>query len=250
MIRLRFLADLIRVMILVFAVTLTAGRPDASAGMLRINVNDGRSIEVPYYWEEHGEIKFEFAGGIAGVPKGQVSSIQEVLTAKEFDPEVLIEAPREGGAGVDPGRRFKDFIVKQLPHRPDHETLSPEEGLAILQAESLTRNGSKADDPVYGPLYNLEASFSELVRLRGQGVLLVLQNVLSSRTELKDQAFTLIAYDGEGHVLQRKPCEIHKIAIDRKEKKQYEIPGHLYTLIATIKPDSRIKRFEIVSARK
>ena len=59
-------------------------------GLLRINMGDGSSIEVPYFWEESGEVKFEFAGGVVGIPKTQVTSIQEILTAKEFDPEVLL----------------------------------------------------------------------------------------------------------------------------------------------------------------
>ena len=99
-------------------------------------------------------------------------------------------------------------------------------------------------------LFNLETGSAELVRIRGDGVLLVMQNILSSRADLKNQAFTLIVYDGEGNVLQRKPCEIHEITIDRKEKKKYEIPGHIFAVMATVKPDPKIKRFEIVSTRR
>jgi len=55
---------------------------------------------------------------------------------------------------------------------------------------------------------------------------------------LRNQAFTLIVYDGEGNVLQKKPCEIHEITLDRKEKKKYEIPGHLFSVTATVKPDN------------
>jgi hypothetical protein len=248
--RLRFLTNSSISLTLFLAFTLLMTWTSAWGGMLRINMNDGKSVEVPYYWEENGEVKFEFAGGIAGVPKAQVSSIQEVLTAKEFDPEVLIEIPKDASQ-VDPSRRLKDFIAKQLPPMPNYETLDPEQSLQILQAESLTRKGAGTSrDVVHGPLYNFETGFAELVRVREDGVLLVMQNVLSSRTDLKKQAFTLIVYDGEGNVLQKKPCEIHEIEIDRKEKKKYEIPGHLFAVMATIKPDPKIKRFEIVSARQ
>lgn len=248
--RLRFLTHRIISLILLISLSLLTGWTCAWGGPLRININDGRSIEVPYYWEEHGEIKFEFAGGIAGFPKAQVSSIQEVLAAKEFDPEVLIEVPKDG-AEADPTRKLKEFVTKQLPPTPNREALSPEESLQILQAESLTKRGAgTSQEVVHGPQFNLETGFSELVRIQGGGVLLVMQNVLSSRTNLKDQAFTLIVYDGEGNVLQRKPCEIHQIEIDRKEKKQQSLPGYLFAVIASIKPDPKIKRFEIVSARR
>ena len=248
--RLRFLIHRITSLTLFVFLSFLVTWTSAWGGPLRININDGRSIEVPYYWEENGEVKFEFAGGIAGFPKAQVSSIQEVLAAKEFDPEVLIEVPKEGSE-ADPARRLKEFVAKQLPPTPNYETLSPEQSLQILQAESLTKRGAgTSHEVVYGPQFNLETGFSELVRIQGDGVLLVMQNVLSSRTNLKDQAFTLIVYDGEGNVLQRKPCEIHPIEIDRKEKKKQAIPGHLFAVIATIKPDPKIKRFEIVSARR
>ena len=248
--RFRFLTHRIISPALFISLSLLMAWACAWGGPLRININDGRSIEVPYYWEESGEVRFEFAGGIAGFPKAQVSSIQEVLTAKEFDPEVLIEVPREGPE-ADPTKKLKEFVAKQLPPTPNYQALGPEESLQILQAESLTKRGAGASqEVVHGPQFNHETGFSELVRIQGNGVLLVMQNVLSSRTSLKDQAFSLIVYDGEGNVLQRKPCEIHPIEIDRKETKQQTPPGYLFAVIASIKPDPRIKRFEIVSARR
>lgn len=246
--RLRFLPDPIIPLTLFLSFSLLVVCASAGEQKLRINLTDGKSIEVPYYWEENGEVKFEVAGGILGFPKAQISSIQEILTAKEFDPEVLIEVPLDASA-AESEKRLKDFLAKQLPPMPNYETLSPEQGIQILQTESLSKRSPETpQEVVKGPLFNRKTGFSDLVRVRGGGVLLVMQNVFSSRSDLKDQAFTLVVYDGEGNVLQRKACEIHKIEIDRKDKKKYDLPGHLFTVIATIKPDPRIKRFEIVSA--
>jgi len=248
--KLRSLSRMIFLVTMGLCLVLGMSGPGAWGGLLKINMNDGKSVEVPYYWEENGEVKFEFAGGVAGIPKGQVSSVQEIVETKEFDPEVLLEAPKDSTL-ADRRKKLQDFIAQQLPAKPNYEKLDAEQSLQVLQAESLTkRGGGAAHEAIHGPLFNLETGFSELVRVQGEGVLLVMQNVLSSRGDLRNQAFTLIVYDGDGNVLQKKPCEIHEIKLDRKEKKKYEIPGHLFSVTATVKPDSKIKRFEIVYARR
>lgn len=248
--KLRSAARLSFLLMVFFGFFMAVGCPTAWGGLLRINLNDGKSVEVPYYWEENGEVKFELAGGVAGIPKGQVSSVQEILDAKEFDPEVLLKVPKDA-ATVDRRKKLQDFIAQQLPVKPNHEKLDAEQSVQLLQAESLTRRGAGAPkEAVHGPAFNLETGFSELVRVRGEGVLLVMQNVLSSRGDLRNQAFSLVAYDGEGNVLQRRPCEIHEIQLDRKEKKKYEVPGFLFSVTATVKPDPKIKRFEIVSSKR
>jgi hypothetical protein len=224
--------------------------PKAWSGLLRINLTEGRSVEVPYFWEENGEIKFEFAGGVAGILKSQVTSIQEILATKEFDPEVLLEVPKDD-LNQDHDKKLQDFVAEQLPSRPTHERLDPEQGLQVLQAESMIRRGAGASNEVlHAPLFNLETDFAQLVRVKGGGVLLVIQNVLSSRTDLKNQTFTLIAYDVEGNVLQRGPCELREITVDRKTQRNLEIPGHIFSVTATVKPDPKIKRFEILAARR
>jgi hypothetical protein len=247
--KLRFGVDFMVSLMVLLLLSLTLVCPRAWGGLLRVNMNDGSFIEVPYFWEENGEIKFEFAGGVAGIPKSQVASIQEVLATKEFDPEVLLEVPKED---TEQGhKKLQDFLTKQLPSLPNYEKLDPAQSLQILQSESLTKKGAKVpNEALFGPLFNLETDFAELVRVRGDGILLVMQNVLSSRADLRDQAFTLVVYDAEGNVLQRKPCEVHEIAIDRKAQKNLELTGHLFSVIATVKPDPKIKRFEIVSARR
>ena len=248
--KLRSVARLIFLLFVSLCFSVAMNCPRAWGGLLRIKMHDGKSVEVPYYWEENGEFKFEFAGGIAGIPKGQVSSVEEILDAKEFDPEVLVEVPKDAAA-MDRAKRLQDFLAAQLPAKPNYEKLDAEQSLQVLQAESLNKRGGKAShEVVHGPLFNMETGFSELVRVRGEGVLLVMQNVLSSRGDLRNQVFTLIVYDGEGNVLQKRPCEVHEIQLDRKEKKKYEIPGHLFSVTATVKPDPKIKRFEIISARR
>ncbi len=248
--KLRLVAGTLNALVVFFVFSLALVPPSAWGGLLRINMNDGSSIEVPYFWEENGEVKFEFAGGVAGIPRGQVTSIQEILTAKEFDPEVLLETPKET-ADIDHAKKLQDFIANQLPSLAAYEKLTPDQSQELLQSENLTkRKAGPSQEVLFGPLFNLETSTAELVRIRGGGVLLVMQNILSSRGDLRNHAFTLVAYDTEGNVLQRKPCEIHALTVDRKNQKNLEIPGHIFSVTATIRPDPKIKRFEIVSGRR
>ena len=46
---------------------LILGTPLTWGGSLRLKMTDGTSVEVPYYWEEGGEVKFEIPGGVAVV---------------------------------------------------------------------------------------------------------------------------------------------------------------------------------------
>ncbi len=173
-------------------------------GLLRINMNDGNSVEVPYFWEESGEVKFEFADGVAGIPKGQVSSIQEILTAKEFDPEVLLDTPRDT-ANMEHAKKVQDLVAGHLPSLFAHEKLDLEQIAANTPVREPHQKGCGAsNEALFGPSFNLENDSAELVRVRGDGVLLVMRNILSSRADLRNRAFTLVAYDGEGNVLQRR----------------------------------------------
>jgi hypothetical protein len=224
--------------------------PRAWAGLLRITMNDGSIVEVPYFWEEGGEIKFEFAGGVVGIPKAQVTSVQEILASKAFDPEALLEAPKDATA-ADHGKKLQEVIGGQLTSIPTYEKLSPNESLEILSSEELAKKEARASkEVIYAPLFNLETDFADLVRIHRDGVLLVMQNIVSSRADLRNRAFTLLVYDSEGNVLQKKPCEVREVTIDRKAKKELEISGHIFTVMATIKPDPKIKRYEIVASRR
>jgi hypothetical protein len=248
--KLRHVAVMVNLLMVFLISSLVLIRPSAWCGSLRINMTDGSFIEVPYFWEEGGEVKFEFAGGVAGILRSQVTSIQEVLAAKEFDPEVLLETPKEAPV-LENQKKLRDFFANQIPSLPGYEKLDLDQSLQILQSESMGRKGAGTPNEVlYGPLFNLEANSAQLVRIRGNGVLLVMQNLLSSRADLRNRAFTLIAYSGEGTVLQRKPCEINEITIDRKTQIKLEVSGYLFSVTATITPDPRIKRFEIVTARR
>lgn len=220
----------------------------ARGGPLRINLSNGTSIEVPYYWEESGEIKFEMPGGVAGIPKASVSSIQEIVTAREFDPEVLVES----GAGAAPGERQKvlrELVARNNSTAAGFEKVTPEESITLLSKMS-TRNLPASSERIRGPMFANQGDFTDLVRLRGDEMMLVMQNVVTSRNQLKDRRFMLSLFDAEGNVLQRQPCDVFEVNVDNKTLKKLGILGHLFSIIATIKPDARISRYEITALQR
>lgn len=229
---------------------LDVSSPPAWAGSLRLTMNDGTSVQVPYYWEADGEVKFEVPGGIAGIPKDQVQSIQEVITSKEFDPEAIVEAPDKTSV-TDPKKMLRDLVAAKMPLKSSSEKLTPDEGMRLIQAHNATaKKTDSGRDRTYGPAFNVEGDFSEFVKVEGNDVMVVVRNVLSSRKDLKNQNFALSLYDGEGNILEQKPCELREIDVDKKTLKNMGLRGHLYTVVATVKPDPKIRRYEIVTLQR
>ncbi|HOV87293.1 MAG TPA: hypothetical protein PLM79_13095 [Syntrophobacteraceae bacterium] len=218
------------------------------AGALRITMQDGTSLEVPYYWEEGGEIKFEIAGGVAGLPKGQVASVQEILSAREFDPEVLLQPPIPA-AEVNEKQVLQELLEAKLPSSGTGQKVDPEEGTRLLRQAGAVRESRPAGERIYGPTINLEGDFIELVKSENEGLMLEMRKVISSRTELKSQQLVLVLYDGEGSVLQRKTCRVQPLDLDLQTRQKLDLRGKLYLVTATLKPDQRIKRYEITAAQ-
>lgn len=234
----------------VVAVFLLFAIAPAWSGFLRINMNDGSSVEVPYYWEEAGQIKFEIPGGVAGVPKGQVSSVQEVLAAKEFDPEVLLEAPKDK-VTQDQQRMLEAIVSSKTSPGNAYQKVSDEESRRLLKLAGVRQmTATRPEEQIFGPNYKVEGDYAELVRTESGGVMLLLRKVLSSRSDLHNQSFQLTLYDGEGSVLLRKPCQVQMLDVDPKDLRKMEIRGNLYAVTGTVSPDPSIKRYEITSVSR
>ncbi|MDY0038962.1 MAG: hypothetical protein RBS57_01525, partial [Desulforhabdus sp.] len=165
---------------------------DALGGPLRINLTDGKSVEVPYYWEEKGEIKFEMPGGVAGIPKAYVRSVQEIVTTREFDPEVMLESTSESSTS-NRDQVLLDLAEKHIPSPSSLEKISSEASLALLDTLNV-RDPSVSAERIHGPIFSRQGDFTELVRLKGDGLMLMMQNILTSREELSNRRFSLTLY--------------------------------------------------------
>jgi hypothetical protein len=226
-----------------------SGAP-AWGGSMRITMTDGTSVDVPYYWEFQDEIKFDIAGGVAGVPKSQVASIQEILEAKDFDPEVIFMAP-EDASKSDQRALLKDLVQSKVPGAKCDEK-PPEENMKLLRetaAEAKRTSQKSKGQLVHGQRFNVERNFSTVCNEAG-GPMLVVQNVVNSKVDLKDRDFTLTLFDAEGKVLLKKPCELQEIKVDKDTLKQLNMKGRLYLVKASVKPDPKIKRYEITSSKR
>lgn len=224
------------------------GSPDAWAGSLRILMTDGTSVEVSYYWEEGGEVKFEVPGGVAGIPKYQVASVQEIVAAKEFDPEVLLEGT-ETGLDEEQRQILLNLIGSSGSFPASAEKLDPEEGIKILEQSEHGLHSTRSKERLLRPLSNIEVVFTDPVRLHGTDMVLFMTNVLSSREDLKAYRFVLTLYDGGGGVIDRKNCEVRELDADQKVVRKLGMRGRLFTVLASVKPDPKIKRYEITAFR-
>lgn len=235
---------------IVFLFVMAIGIPPALSGTLRITMADGTFVDAPYFWEEEGQVKFDIPGGVAGIPKEQVISIQEVLDARAFDPEVI--ATNRSGSGPSPNdSQLHDLISNQIPSNSAGEKLGAEEGSRLIQEGNLKKKTSnELGDRTYGPVFKQRGDFSELVRVQGNQVVLVMRNVLSSPANLNNYKFLVVLYDSEGNILQRKPCEVSELKIDQGQLKKLGIREKFYSVAATVSPDSKIARYELTAVKQ
>jgi hypothetical protein len=213
-------------------------------------MTDGTSVEVPYYWEENGEVKFDLAGGVAGFPRSQIASIQEVVAAKEFDPQVLL-----GSTNIDSSlpkaKAFQDLVSSKLQSQKRQGTLSKEEGIQVVEQAEISKKKPRSGGMVYAPKYKVEGNFSEVVRsAEGDRIVLVMRNILVSKVDLKGHPFLLTLYDGSGNVINKKPCEVVELETDQKTLRKLELRGHIYAVVASVDLDPKIARYDISTSQR
>lgn len=217
----------------------------AWCGSLRLHMADGASIEVPYYWQVGGEVRFDVPGGVAGVPRSQVVSIQEVLDAREFDPEMLLQSAAQ--SPPDQRQMLQDLIASKTSNA-NCEVSDPEESLKQLKMGG-TVAGEAEKVRIHRQKFSIERSLPVVCAEPG-GPILFLQDILSSNIELQSRDFSLVLYDVEGNVISRKPCEVYPLALDQDARKKLQLKGTLYLVRAGIKPDPKIKRYEIAAIER
>jgi hypothetical protein len=219
----------------------------AQAANLRILMVDGTSLEVPFCWEEGGMVKFEMPGGNAGIPKSNIASIQEIITTGEFDPGVLVKSSMAARSAQN-YKTLEGIVQAQTAPNPAYRALSQEEAAQVLELKERRDATKEENVRIITTKFRQQADFSDFVQVQGDGMLLVMRQILSSQGDLRGKRFTLTLYDAQGNVLQRKPCDISELTVDKKTLKQLGINGMLFSVVATVKPDDKIKRYEITSA--
>jgi len=242
--------NLLSILALTCIVCLTVLVPQVRAANLRIMMVDGTSLEVPYCWEEEGQIRFEMPGGTAGIPKSSVASIQEIVTAGEFSPDVIVKTTTAARA-TEKNKALVDIVDKQTPAKQNYRPLSPEEAAQLLEfkaRQGLPKDKAK-DMRIYTTTISPQADFSDLAQGQGDGTIMMVKQIMSTREDLRNKRFNLNLYDAQGNIIERKPCAVVELTVDKKTLRQLGISGSLFSLVATVKTDPKIKRYEITSAQ-
>jgi len=221
----------------------------ASAGPMKIIMSDGNSMEVPFCWEEDGQVKFEIAGGVVGIPRGNVLSIQEILTAGEFDPEAMLKSNTGNRESVK-NKILAGLVEDQLSTKSAYHPMSSQEAEKFVEMmEQEAGPKQTRNQRIHTTSFMEQGDFSDLVRLQGDGVLMVMKYILSTQGDLRKKHFVLTLYDAEGNVIQKRPCEVHEFAVDKSTLKKLGARGTLFSVVATIRPDPQIKRYEIAAVQ-
>jgi hypothetical protein len=242
--------NLLSILALTCIIGLAVLVPQVRAANMRIIMVDGTSLEVPYCWEEEGQVRFEMPGGTAGIPKSNVASIQEIVTAGEFSPDVMVKSSAAARA-TDKSKALETIVDRQTPPRQNYRPLSPEEAQQLMEfkaREGVARDSTK-DIRIHTTTISQQADFSDLAQIQGNGAIMVMKQIMSTRDDVRKKRFNLNLYDAQGNVIERKPCEIIELAVDKKTLRQLGISGSLFSLVATVRMDSKIKRYEITSAQ-
>jgi hypothetical protein len=216
------------------------------AANMRIIMVDGTTLEVPYCWEEAGQIKFEMAGGTGGIPKSSVSSIQEIVTAGEFAPDTMLKSTAAARA-TEKSKTLETIADKQAPTGSNYRPMTAEEMAQLMASRAEIPRDTSKELRIHTTSVNQQADLSDLAQVQGDGAVLVVKQIMSTRDDLRSKRFTLNLYDAQGNVIERKPCEIVQLTVDKKTLRQLGISGSLFSIMAVVRPDAKIKRYEITS---
>lgn len=223
--------------------------PPTHAANMRIIMVDGTSLEVPYCWEEAGQIRFEMAGGTAGIPKNNVRSIQEIVTAGEFAPEVMVKSTVSARA-TDKSKTLETIVEKQAPSKQNYRPLSGEEVSQLMAARpQVELKDTSKDVRIHTSTISQQADLTDMAQVQGNGNVLVMKQIMSTRDNVRSKRFSLNLYDAQGSLIEQRPCEIVELSVDKKTLRQLGISGSLFSVMAVVRPDSKIKRYEITSAQ-
>jgi hypothetical protein len=98
-----------------------------------IRLKNGRNIETPNCWEEKGEVKFQWQGGIASVPKKNILAIRQV---EERFPE---RSTKEGKkVSIEKPRQPSSKAPKELP-QPEMSKLDPADPVKKAAAPEILK---------------------------------------------------------------------------------------------------------------
>ncbi|MEJ5364860.1 MAG: hypothetical protein WHS86_07155 [Desulfosoma sp.] len=233
----------------VMAVFGVLGPPGVWAAKFRITLNDGNRVEVPYCWEAKETVFFEIPGGVAGIPKSQVRSIQEIVAGSEIAYNTAGSRLRTAAASDPAQQKEWAALLKQgPPSPPSGEPLSAEELTQILSSAAPSQEPREAFR-LYRTSLTPKGDLAQWMRVHKNGAVLVVKYLVNIQEDLSGKRFELILYDGHDRIVQRQPCSVQPVEVPEKLADKLGVRGRLFAVVSTIKPDPEIRRYELAASR-
>ncbi len=136
-----------------------------------INLKDGRTITAREYWEEGDQIKIKQFGGVVGIAKKNVLSIEETDDVKtvvvKSPPEKKPEAADEKGEtdqqkeGTE-AKKDKSGDVNKKPEEPEKGKASKEKNPLLKEFDSLKKKFEKVEDMTNQELSQFDKALRDL----------------------------------------------------------------------------------------
>ena len=126
-----------------------------------IHLKDGRDITTHEYWEEGGQIKIKQYGGVVGISKEDVVSIEEI-----DDPETIIvksppETKPEGADEKSEASQQKEG-KEEKKEKPAQEKASKEKNPFLKEFDALKKRFEKVETMNKEELFQLDKDLSDL----------------------------------------------------------------------------------------
>ena len=136
-----------------------------------IHLKDGREITTHEYWEEDSQIKIKQYGGVVGIPKEDVSSIEEtddvrtivVKKPPEKEPEEANEkAETHQQEENKEAKKEKSGDVNKKPEEPDKEKASKEKNPLLEEFDFLKKRFEKVESMTKQELSQFDKALRDL----------------------------------------------------------------------------------------
>ena len=138
-----------------------------------IHLKDGRDITTHEYWEEGAQIKIKQYGGVVGISKDDVVSIEEVDDLKTIVVKSPPETKPEGAdEKADASKQKEDKKEKKetsgdvnkekKPEKPVKEKASKEKNTLLKEFDALKKRFKKVENMSKEEIFQLDKDLSDL----------------------------------------------------------------------------------------
>ena len=140
-----------------------------SSAAYLIHLKDGRDIITHEYWEEGSQIKIKQYGGVVGIPKEDVSSIEETDDVRTTVIKSAPEKETEGNEttnekeGKKEGEPKPDDVKKEkAPEKPDGEKKQTEKNAFLKKFDALKKKFENVENMTKEEIFQFDKALSDL----------------------------------------------------------------------------------------